>query len=359
MSSIDQNTVSKIPEKAAKRIVVVGGVSADSLTTYLEPLGLNGKNRVAPGNTEIVMGGGAGNCAQALARIQSAFPGHPVSIAMITELGAPVPGQITDKISHEIIEHNLQASGIECIDIARGACAIAFNTVVEHQDGRMIFVQNTSAFPKDLKPDAAQIIDNALQGADYVLLGSSKPHISLMAAQAAKKNGVCIVTDWDNNTWPSAPDLSAASEEILRLSDIILMPTDTVVKGMQDKIENPDELFRRLQDEYGATTLLMSNGGSNVRVLVDGLEHTIPVQTHSGHLFALAAGDHRNAMLLYSLAQGDDTLTAFKKATAFASLKIKHPRFEWVNHTHELTTHPAFAVNDNMAAQISTPALEA
>lgn len=344
----------------APRIVVVGGVSADSLTTYLEPFSTNGKNRAAAGMTDIVMGGGAGNCAQALTRINEAFPGQKASIAIITELGKAVPGQITDKISHEVVEHHLQAGNITCIDIARGACAVAFNTVVEHSDGRMIFVQSTAAFPKELKPDAEKIIEDGLTGADIVLLGSSKPHISLMAARAAKRLGVTIVTDWDNNVWPDDPAASDINEEILRLSDIIMVPTDTVVKGMANKVENPDELFARLQTQYGAKNILMSNGGSDVRTLVQGAEYVIPVEKHTGNLFALAAGDSRNAMLLYSLAQGNDALTAFRQATAFASLKIKHPRFEWVNHAAGLLSHPAFAVNDNRApaAPPAIPALE-
>lgn len=343
------------------RIVITGGVSADFLTTYLGPLNVNGKNRAEPGMTGHVMGGGAGNCAQALSRINAVFPGKAVSVVMITELGSPVPGQLIDEQSHQIVEKDLRDSKIECIDIARGACAVAFNTVIEHAQGRMIFPQNTAAFPKELKPDAEKLIEDGMKGADYVLLGSSKPHISLMAARAAKKLGVTVVTDWDNNTWPSDPAASDINEEILRLSDIILVPTDTVVKGMPNAVENADELFTRLQTQYGARAILMSNGGSDVRVLIDGAEHTIPVEKHQGNLFALAAGDHRNAMLLYSLAQGRDALTAFRQATAFASLKIKHPRFEWVKHAHELAAHPAFAVNDNKApaAAAPAPALEA
>ncbi|MCD8525851.1 MAG: carbohydrate kinase family protein [Alphaproteobacteria bacterium] len=340
------------------RIVLVGGVSADSLTTYLEPFDTNGKNRTAPGMTDIVMGGGAGNAAQAISRINHVFPGQPVSIAIITEMGTAVPGQITDKISHEVVAHHLKESNIECVDIARGACAIAFNTVVEHTGGRMIFVENTIAAPRDMKPDADKLVEDGLKGADYVLLGSSKPHISVMAARAAKKLGVTILTDWDSNTWPDDQAASDMCEEILELSDIIMVPSDTVVKGMANKVENPAELFRRLQGRYGARNILMSNGGNNVRALVDSVEHAIAVEKHSGHLYALAAGDHRNAMLLYSLAQGDNMLTAFSKATAFASLKIKHPRFEWINHVHELAKHSAYAANDNRTPADNSPALD-
>lgn len=345
--------------KKNPRIAVVGSVSADSLTTYLEPFDVNGKNRAAAGMTDIVMGGGAGNAAQALFRINKAGMGRAAEIVIITELGKPVPGLSTDELSHEVVTRQLSEQNITCIDIARGACAVAFNTVVEHTEGRMIFVQNIAAFPKDLKPDAADIIEDGLKGADIILLGSSKPHISLMAARAAKKLGVTIVTDWDNNVWPDDKAASDINEEILRLSDIILVPTDTVVKGMTNKVENPDELFARLQDHYGAKNILMSNGGADVRALVHGLEYTIPVQKHQGNLYALAAGDHRNAMLVHALAQGDDVLTAFRKATAFASLKIKHPRFDWVDHMQELAAHPAFAGNDNRPPTAAAPALEA
>jgi sugar/nucleoside kinase (ribokinase family) len=348
----------KIENLPSPRVVIVGSVAADSLTTYLEPFNINGKNRAAPGMTDIVMGGGAGNCAQALSRINEVLPGPKAAITIITELGKAVPGQITDKIGHEVVEHHLTERNIECIDIARGACAVAFNTVVEHSDGRLIFTQDTSAFPKELKTDAAELIESALKGADYVLLGSSKPHISLMAARAAKRQGVTVLTDWDNNLWPSNEEASAICEEILALSDIIMVPSDTVVKGMPNKTENPDELFTRLQSQYGAKNILLSNGGEDVRALVNGVEHIIPVSAHTGRMFALAAGDHRNAMLLHALAQGHEPLAAFRQATAFASLKIKHPRFDWVYHTHELSTHPAFAVNDNTAPQAAAPSLE-
>ncbi|HRQ60773.1 MAG TPA: carbohydrate kinase family protein [Alphaproteobacteria bacterium] len=341
--------------KKPPRVVIVGSVAADSLTTYLDPFDANGKNRVAAGNTDIVMGGGAGNAAQALARINKACMGQSVEIAIITELGKPVAGLSTDELSHQVVSRQLTEQNIECIDIARGECAVAFNTVVEHSDGRMIFVQNIAAFPKDIKPDAEQIIEEGLKDADYILLGSSKPQIAVIAARAAKKLGVTIVTDWDNNVWPTDPAASDINDEILRLSDIILVPTDTVVKGMANKIENPDELFARLQDQYGAENILMSNGGSDVRVLADGLEYSIPVQKHQGNLYALAAGDHRNAMLLHSLAQGDDVLRAFRTATAFASVKIKYPRFEWTKHTYEIYRQPALTGNDNAMAPCLCP----
>ena len=209
------------------RILVVGAITVDD--NRFVPEGIKTDGKVTAKTSEIRLGGGAGNCAQALHKLDEAFGTHSY-IKLITRLGRPPADNLRAKLAHIAATEILANSEINYIDATRGESAIAFNSVAEHAHGRSILKDKVDN-PDDLAFGIEDTIDNEVRGADVVFVDPSKPRIGVMACRAANKYNKPVVIDWGQSAWPKDPILAGMVDEMISRTDILMVPSDAVVRG--------------------------------------------------------------------------------------------------------------------------------
>lgn len=315
-------------------ILVVGAVNVDATYSFAAAQAFSIDGKFSADIQAYRLGGGAGNCVQAIRAVDEAF-NHRTHIELVTRIGNPPAGNMEARIAQDVVLSILREKSIMPIDVTRGENIIPINAVVEHPDGRFIAKGNQAKEHAQMDEGFEDTIEAQVRRANVVFVDPRKPKMGTVAAELANKHHKPLMIDWGDKEWPQDSDLSEKCAELLTRADIVVVPTDAVVEGMEPNVENSDELFARLRDHYGAKNILMSNGGQPVQALIDGVEHTIPVLPHEGPKFTLAAGDARNAAVLRCLARGDDMLSAFQFGTAVASVKIKYPALEWATHLHD------------------------
>lgn len=331
--------------KHIPRILVVGAITVDD--NRFVPEGIKTDGKVTAATSEIRLGGGAGNCVQALHKLDEAFGTHSY-IKLITRIGRPPANNLRAKLAHIAATDTLADSEINYIDATRGESAIAFNSVAEHSQGRSI-IKDKVDNPEDLAFGIEDTIENEVRGSDVVFVDPMKPRIGLMACRAGNKYNKPVVIDWGQSEWPKDPELSEMVDEIIGRADIMMVPSDAVVRGMADNVVDPEALVRTLKNEYMTPHILMSDGSKPVQVYLQDDYYEIPVEPWDGDKYALAAGDTRNAGFLHALARGHDILGAAKMGTAVASIKIRYPGLTWGDHIQDdLRKNPMFttAAND-------------
>lgn len=330
------------------RILVVGAITVDD--NRFVPGGVKTDGKVTAETSEIRLGGGAGNCVQALHKLDEAFGTHSY-IKLITRLGRPPADNLRARLAHMAATEILSDSEIEYVDATRGESVIAFNSVAEHSRGRSI-VKDKVDNPNDMAFGIEETIDNEVRGADVIFVDPMKPRIGVMACRAANKYNKPLVIDWGQSEWPKDPILAGTVDEMLGRADILMVPSDAVVRGMNDNEVNPEALLLTLKNEYMTPHILLSDGGKPVQVYLQDDYYEIPVEPWDGDKYALAAGDTRNAGFLHALARGHDILGAAKMGTAVASVKIRYPGLTWRDHIrYDLKNDPMFttAANDEDA----------
>lgn len=332
--------------KHIPRILVVGAITVDD-SRYV-PGGIKSDGKVTAATSEIRLGGGAGNCVQALHKLDEAFGTHSY-IKLITRLGRPPADNLRAKLAHFAATEILGQTEIDYVDATRGESVIAFNSVAEHLKGRSIIKDHVTN-PNDLAFGIEDTIDNEVRGADVVFVDPSKPRIGVMACRSGNKHNKPVVIDWGQSKWPKDPAVSDMVDEMISRADIVMVPSDAVVRGMNDNEVNPQKLVNTLRNEYMTPHILMSDGGKPVQVYLQDEYHEITVEPWDGDKYALAAGDTRNAGFLYALSRGHDILGAAKIGTAIASIKIRYPGLVWADHVvDDLKENPALtnAANDD------------
>lgn len=329
------------------RIVVVGAITVDDCYVVLSDEANKAFDcKVTAESNEYRLGGGAGNCAQALEKFSGIFE-QDVSIRLITRIGKPPEGNRKAKEALEIALDLLHANGIDYTDVTQGENVISKNIVTEDsKKGRQI-IKMPETPHQAMKGDYVETIEASISTSAFVFVDPKKHRMGQVAAIAARKHNKICMTDWGQSTWPSDPEKAQAIRTILRNADIVAVPAEAVVEYIDDKGEpqitkDADELFAALRDYYNVPNILLSDGSEPVRVLVNGEESSIDVVPHSGSLFANAAGDTRNASVLWALSQNFSMLDAFKFGTAAASVKIKYPGMQWVKDFKEdILKHPS------------------
>ena len=327
------------------RILVVGAITVDD--NHYVPDGIKIDGKVTAKTSNIRLGGGAGNCAQALHKLDEALSTHTY-IKLITRLGRPPADNLRAKLAHLAATEILSEIEIDYVDATRGESAIAFNSVAEHGKGRSI-VRDHVDNHDDLAYGIEETIENEVRGADVVFVDPSKPYIGLIACRSGNKHNKPVVIDWGQSKWPKDPEIAEMVDEMIGRADILMVPSDAVVRGMNDNEVNPQKLINTLRNVYMTPHILMSDGSEPVQVFLQGEYHEIPVEPWNGDKYALAAGDTRNAGFLHALSRGHDILGAAKFGTALASIKIRYPGLVWADHVvADLKENPAFttAAND-------------
>lgn len=331
------------PITNAKSIVITGGLSVDAVYMLKGSAPGSFKGKFEADNFYYTLGGGAANCATKLSQLSKAFNSH-ASITLVTRIGSPPFGDVAAQNAHRIANQLIQQSELQIIDVVHGQNIIPTNTVIEHSSDRFIVKQHVG-HTEEFKPGIGHTIMTQVHGADYVFIDPRKPFIASTAMIAAKQTGKTTIMDWGEKSWPKDPNLGRIYDQLLHGTDILMVPADAMVKGMKNHEEDPDQLMRRLREDYGQNNILMSDGGKDVQVLIDGKDHKIPVEPHAGEaMYALAAGDTRNAGVIQGLMAGHDLLTAFQRGTAIASVKIKYPGQEFLEYLEcHLGSNPLFA----------------
>ena len=289
--------------------------------------------KVPAQSSEIRLGGGAGNCVQALKKLDEAF-GTRTDVKLITRLGRPPKSNLRARLAHLAATEILKDSDIEYIDAVDGESALAFNSVTEHGGGRSI-VKDVVGTLHSMSAGMDETIEREVAESDIVFIDPSKVRMGFMAARAANKYNKPCVVDWGQSAWPLEPTRADWTNEIISRADVLMVPSDAVVAGMEDNIEDPEQLFGRLVQDYRIPNVFMSDGSQPVRASLMGQYFEIPVQEWKGQKYSLAAGDTRNAGFLHHLARGHDVLSAGQFGTAVASVKIRYPGLQWADHIKE------------------------
>ncbi len=322
-----------------KRVVSVGGLTVDLTHTFYDDMPkVDGKTRSDLCNVDI--GGGATNFA-ITTRLLSKIFGKSTHVTLVTKVGDPVPDDITSETTSFIVKTLLKRHKIKVLDsIDNTPYSIPFNAIEEHYRGRKICKAPEKRI--EVLAEGLEGTINAIVGAaDYVFIDPNKRTISRMALHAANKAGVPVMIDYGTRNWPDDPLLSEIYKEMLEGADLLVVPADAVVEGMTK--EDGGELFKRLQEQYGAKTIMMSDGGKPVRILVDGREDEILVEPNEGPLYASGVGDTRDAALLRFIFDGYGMADAMRMATKIASVKVRYPGREWAGHLlDELKGDPLF-----------------
>lgn len=321
-------------------ILVVGAVVIDHTFSMKANQAFSIDGKFEPEHVAFRLGGGAGNCVQALKEIDNAY-GTVSNVHLVTRIGQPPEANLSARIAQELTLDILSRQGVPPTDVTTGPNIIPINSVIEHPDGRVI-VKGPIGDHATMAPGIENTIKGQVYGADIVFIDPRKPKMALIAARAANDLGKPLMIDWGEKAWPEDKETAEVYTELLTRADIVMIPSDAVVAGMPANVENPDELFQRMRLQYSAKNILMSNGGKKVRTFIEEQENTIDIKQLEGAKYMLAAGDTRNAGVLRALANGCDMLTAFAIGTHIASVKIKYPGLTWSKHlAHELPDYAA------------------
>ena len=324
------------------RILVVGAVVADLSCRLNFNLSTdhNLDKKVDAIHLEPTLGGGGGNCAIALKLLDRAFSAY-THVEFDTRIGNPPEGDIVANISDMIIRKGLEQNQIRYKDVTHGPSHNSLNALLNHAGGRLL-VRDPYATTGDLEPGYQDTIANDVHGSDVVFVDPKKRRMGLAAVLAAKEQKKHCIVDWGQDSWPADHEEAAMCDGMLRNASVIIVPDDAIVAGMTKK--SPDDLFERLKNYYGAPNILMSNGAKSVRFLIDGKEGMLTTHIFSHAVDTNAAGDTRNAGVLWALSRGLDMRSAFDFGTAIASSKITYPGLTWVDHVvSDLESHPRVA----------------
>lgn len=323
-----------------KRVVAVGGLTVDLTHTFVTDTPKHdGKTKSDSHRVDI--GGGATNFT-ITTRILSRLFKKQTHVTLVTKVGDPIPKDLTSETAHFICKTALSRYKINVVDcIENTPFRIPFNAIEEHMEGRQISIA-TEKRAETLAEGFEGTIRAIIGAADYVFIDPNKRTISRMGLKAAKDTGVPAIIDYGNRIWPEDPMLAEIYTEMLTGADILIVPADAIVEGMNT--ENGSDLFERLKTQYGAKTILMSDGAKPVRVFHDNQEHSIDITPHEGPLFALGVGDTRDAALLRFILDGYPMVQAMTMATRVASVKVRYPGREWETHLLDaIADDPLFA----------------
>lgn len=242
-----------------------------------------------------------------------------------------------------VIDQLLEDERIDMTNIARSEVNAGFYGVSNYQDARRcrrdpLIKKNP---PIEFVHNAQQIVEDAIDGADIILIDPSEPiELALMAAQEAERQGVRSIVDWGRSEWPEDSAEADMCHEILQRADILIVPHEAALPEMTSTGANA--VYEALKT-YPAHTKLMSGDGDDVRVVTGKDEARIPVNRvvdENVRLTHNAIGDKRNAALAMAIARGYDDLSAAKIATHYASLRIQRDElhFDYMVEMHKSLT---------------------
>lgn len=334
-----------------KRILFSGKITGDIVSdmTHIEALG---DSKYDAKSLTFSLGGASANVARAIQSLATVFGGD-IHTKIMTSQGKLAGAESFEKFSNylfvsagqDVIYRLLKHNGIDYMDLCEDIRGTGFpiNIVIESKNGRSIMRQSNEDVAKQARRDrvnvAQGVIEAEVDTSDLVFIDPTKPFLGESVIQACLKRNTTTIIDYGLQG-PLKDEVDAQRLDfILRNADVLIVPGDAWIEGMVEGEVDPQKLFEVLvSDEYRAHTVILSDGAKPVRVSVSGEEHTVEVAPIEGPKYKNGAGDTRDGAFLYFLSQGDDILTAAKKATFMASVKIRYPGNTWLEH---ITEHAA------------------
>ena len=262
--------------------------------------------------------------------------------------------------SYNWVQDLLRRENIDYVDISAGLNGNGVNasTVQNYQRGRNISKWKRPPLPipdfsiaagfisklfakkvngRNLEGSAggvSKMLEKEIKGSDLVFLDPSSPMLSYMAACICKDLGIKTITDYGAKKVGTG-EKDKYVRKILDMSDIIIVPGDAVVHGMENEKKNPKKLFTILKGRYPYKTTIMSDGSVPVNIFHNGREMDeieLPQVDEEKAINVSGAGDTRDGAFMFYMTRGDDEYTALRKASVVASIRIQYPNNEWTKH---------------------------
>jgi len=335
-----------------RNLVFVGKINLDLYASSAEVKELVDTKDFADGGMGVSLGGASANVARAATTLSRVY-GDFGSSKIVTRAGEPPEEQGYKTFGEHLLDQHVAAmtrellahESINVFDVAAGQMGpgIAKSMVSNFSGGRHIFKQMPVTVSEQFKAANDGFISHVnpvmagqLAGAGLVFIDPARPHLSAIASDVCEQNGVTSIVDHGLKSWPTEPEHAGMLHDMLTKADILIVPGDAVVPGMEDGVKNSDKLFDLLQQkEYRARTIIMSDGTDPVRVAHNGRVSEIPVTPVENAINVSGAGDTRDGALMFFLSRGEDMETAVHKATEMASIRIQYPNNDWEHHVLE------------------------
>ncbi|MFP4386941.1 MAG: PfkB family carbohydrate kinase [Alphaproteobacteria bacterium] len=348
-----------------KKVVFVGKLNLDIGASSSDISGLGDTKDFATGGMGVSLGGASFNVFRSFRALSDLY-GEKYDAVLVTDIGLPPESgefEGPDQYMFAHFAHNmaldlLKESGLECVDLSEGrrGAGVAVSLISAWFGGRHIFKQEEPLASKfnDVSGYVPPELRAAIHGADLVFLDPARPWTPATAAALCEEMGICMLTDYGMKEVYEGTQRTAV-ERILGHADIIVVPGDAVVPGMQNGVKDPDRLFKMLcSNSYRAGTVIMSDGTQPVQLLDDGQVQQIDVVPVDNPINVSGIGDTRDGALMFFLVNGDDREVALRKAMEVAALRIQYPGEEWTEHfLDHVKNNPLFA-KDIEAIRLAT-----
>ncbi len=335
-----------------RNLSFVGKINLDLYASSAQVKELVDTKDFADGGMGVALGGASANVARAATTLSRVY-GDFGSTSILTRAGNPPEQQGYKTFGEHLLDQHvammtrelLARESINVFDVAAGQAGpgIAKSMVSNFSGGRHIFKQMPVMMSDHFKAandgfisDVNQVVAKQLAGSGLVFIDPARPHLSSIASDVCEQEGLTSIVDHGLKAWPKDPEHAEMLRGMLTKADILIVPGDAVVPGMEDGVKDPDKLFELLQQkEYRARTIIMSDGTDPVRVAHNGQVSEVPVTPVENAINVSGAGDTRDGALMFFLSRGEDMETAVHKATEMASIRIQYPNNDWEHHVLE------------------------
>ena len=342
-----------------RNLVLVGKVNLDIYGASGEVTSLGDTKDFADGGIGVSLGGASANVARSINTLSRVY-GDEGSTKIVTRIGEP-PEQKGYKTfgEHLLAQHAsemtfrlLQHEGVNYTDVSAGkeGPGIAKSVVSNFLGGRHIFKEmpllaQFQAANDGMITSVHPVMTAELSGASYVFIDPARPPLAKIGADVCEQNCIPSIVDHGLKKWPKDEIKGKLLGDVLKQADIIIVPADAFVPGMEEGKKDPDQLFEILSSkEYKARTIIMSDGTDPVRLSHNGQVSEIPVTPAENAINVSGAGDTRDGALMFFLSRGEEMETAVTKATEMATIRIQYPGNEWENHIYDhVKDNPLFA----------------
>ncbi len=303
-----------------KNLLFVGKVNLDIGAVGLDVDELKDTKDFATGGIRASIGGASANAARAVNKLSKLYAddhitkiltrmGQEANRESFRDYGEFVLTQHVREMSRELLAHE----GINVTDVSVGqpGPGVAKSVVSTFQGGRHVFKdmplsEQFNSANEGMVSNVSARVHSELCSSSYVFLDPARPALADIATKVAEDTNAVLITDYGFKSIDSDPDKAARISNILKSADVIIVPGDAFVEGMEPGKKDPDALFEKLQGkEYKARTIIMSDGLDPVRVAHEGQVHEIPVIPADTLVNVNGAGDSRDGALMFYLARGD------------------------------------------------------
>ncbi len=313
----------------------------------------------ATGGMHAAIGGASANAARAARKLARVY-GDEQNTKIVTRMGQE-PAQesysnfgeyLLARHAREMTRELMEHEGFNHTDVSVGqpGPGVAKSIVSTFQGGRHIFkdmplAEQFNAANDGMISNVKNQIHAEISTSGFVFLDPARPALADIAIGMADQTDAVMITDYGFKSISKDQKEAERIDNILKNSDIVIVPGDAFVEGMIPGEKNPDKLFELLQDkQYKARTIIMSDGLDPVRVYHEGKVSEIPVTPAPKLVNVNGAGDTRDGALMFYLSRGDEMIDAVAKASAVSSIRMQYQEHEWEDRFYDhVKDNPLFA----------------